>query len=109
MGWTAAEARWRDAVLAAVLPIGATPLSADAWSAWWRAATPTLRWGFRAAVVLLTWSTVPRHGRPLHRLDDDARDAALARWAAREGLLARQVVLVAKTMAALVAFGPERR
>jgi hypothetical protein len=52
----------------------------------------------------LTWSTLPRHGRPLHRLAPAARDAALARIGASRGFVARQVVLVAKTVAALTTY-----
>lgn len=102
--WTPWERRWRDAVLDAALPgHRAEALSPDAWADWSTHAPPLLRTGLRAAVWALTWGAVLTHGRPLHRLDGDARDAAIARWADRDGFLARQLVLVVKVVGGLAA------
>lgn len=110
MSWTPLEARWRDALMAGLLPApgrGLPGLSALDLTAFWRrfgeVAPVHLRLGLRAA----TWALGPLplalgHGRSLAGLDDVARDAVLSRAAELPGL--RELVEVAKVVACLAYF-----
>lgn len=105
MRFTPVEARWRDALLPAVLPVGGLwPVPATVWAELDAAATPLMRWGFRFAVWWLTWTPLLREGRPLHRLSPEARQRVLDRVGQADGFVVRQVVLVTKAIAALTAY-----
>jgi hypothetical protein len=88
MRWTRAELRWRDVLLSAVLPApreSLPALSSMELSAFWvrfeSAAPIHLRFGFRAAVVLLG-AVMPRllgSVRSLAELNEDEREALVVR------------------------------
>ncbi|MBI5608838.1 MAG: hypothetical protein HY902_08145 [Deltaproteobacteria bacterium] len=106
MAWTTSECRWRDALLAAVLPAGqrhggVASLELRAfWSTFGRHAPWDLRLVWRLSVWLLTWWAVVRAGRPLHTLPPQRRERLLQTWAESPNYLMRQMVMLAKTIAA---------
>ncbi|MBI3185580.1 MAG: hypothetical protein HYZ28_25865 [Myxococcales bacterium] len=117
MSWTAAERRWRDALLRAVLPpdperhpglgeVDLEPFFADFLAA----APPLLRAAFRATVWVLTWLPAFTFKRPLHRLPEGDRDGFLRRAGGSRSYLLRQMVSVAKAVACFAFFRqPELR
>lgn len=106
MRWTTSECRWRDALLAGVLPAGvrhggvASLELREFWSTFAHSAPPDLRLVWRLSVWLLTWWAVFRAGRPLHALPAPQREHLLQTWADSPNYLMRQMVMLAKTIAA---------
>ncbi len=102
MSWTSFERRWRDALLAAMIPAeGGRPGISEVeqgafWELYREAAPPVLRLGLRASVWALTWSAVPLAGRPFHRLSPEKKDRFLNRRAASRLYLVRQLVMTLK-------------
>jgi hypothetical protein len=101
---TRLEARWRDALLTAMIPGGTlTGLHAvdlaPFWSRFGRSSPWLLRLGFRVAIVVLTWQTVLPYGKPFHRLTPDRQDASLAAAAESRSYMLRQLVNVVKLIA----------
>lgn len=111
MRLTRLEARWRDALLAAIVPAPGRGLPALAaldlaafWSRFERAAPLHLQLGLRVATVLLA-AVLPwmlGYFRALPALDDDAREAVVTRAARLPGLSA--LLEVAKLVACLAYF-----
>lgn len=109
MNWFAFELRWRDALLAALLPsataglpgIGQLDLGGF-WREFARRAPWTLRVGLRAIVWALTWLPLYRglDLRPLHRLGPAQRQAFLQRAADSKLFVLRQLLATLKVVAA---------
>ena len=111
MPWTRLERRWRDALLASILPspgdgrpgLGDVSLD-DFWPRFHAVAPWHLRVGLRLAVFavagVLPWLLL--HFRTLPRLNDDQRDAVVVR--ADRLPLFRDLLEVAKLVACLAYF-----
>lgn len=108
--WTAMERRWRDALLAAMIPDGprlggfASIDTSDFWLLYSQTAPPLVRFGLRASVWILTWMAMIRVGRPFHRLPPDEQDRFLRRTARSRLYLTRQLVTTVKLIACLAWF-----
>lgn len=102
--WLPFERRWRDALVAAVLPV---PVGASGfWEAFAAAAPPELRLGLRAAVWILALSPPWLLGRwrTFGALGPDDRDRLLTLAAGHRRYLVRQLVELLKLVACLRAF-----
>ena len=118
--WTRTERRWRDALLAAMIPARAgqqLPGLQDLdtgpfWNEVGRTAPPLLRFALRLAVWALTWLPLLVLGRPrgfgaLSRRD---QDRMLQRVASSQSYLLRQLVQTLRVMACFAYFkAPEVR
>jgi hypothetical protein len=112
--WSAADRRWRDALLAAVIPRidpeglpGLEDLDPGRFFGELdRAAPPLLRFGFRAAVWVLTFSPIFLLGKPRRfgALPPSDRDLLLGRAASSRLYLLRQLVLALKLVACFAYF-----
>lgn len=111
--WTRFERRWRDALMAAVLPPaadGSLPGLGDLdLDGFWRelraAAPPVLRAGLRASVWALALAPLLLgRRRTFLGLSADERDALLARAAGSRSYLLRQMALTLKTLACFAYF-----
>ncbi len=117
MRWTTSECHWRDTLLAGILPAGERHggvVSLDLeefWSTFAERAPRDLRLVWRLSVWLLTWWAVVQAGRPLHALQAPQRERLLQSWADSPNYLLRQMVMLAKTIAAwaLLADGGTRQ
>lgn len=120
MAWTAAERRWRDTLLAALIPSGpgdGPPGLADVdttsfWIDLERAAPPLLRLGLRLAVWVLTWLPLLFIGCPrrFSALGPTDRDRMLERVAASRVFLLRQLLQTLRVIACFAYFrAPEVR
>lgn len=118
MRWLSFERRWRDALLAAMLPRlrpdglpGLAEVDArDFWPRFHAAAPPALRAGLRAAVWLLTFAPLFLAGRPrtFAALAPRDRDRLLRRAARHRSYVLRQAVLALKVVASFAYFEDER-
>jgi choline dehydrogenase-like flavoprotein len=110
--WTPLEARWRDALLAAMIPPdgdrpGLAELDLRAfWQAFEASAPPLLQLGLRAAVAALTLSPpfLLRDVRPFPLLSRAERDRLLEHASASSSFSLRQMVLLLKTVACFAYF-----
>jgi len=106
MPWTPSECRWRDALLAAMVPAGQRHGGVAAldlhefWSTFARCAPADLRIVWRLSVWLLTWGSLLRAGRPFYALPPPRREHLLQAWAQSPSYLVRQMVMLVKTIAA---------
>lgn len=109
---TSLERRWRDSLLAAIIPgaeggrlQGLATLDLDAFWARFRSMAPLLvRVGFRFAVVALCWLPLFRYGKPFHRLSADTKDRYLQAVSASSSYSIRQLVAVVKVFACFAYF-----
>ncbi|MBW1880539.1 MAG: hypothetical protein JRI25_03980 [Deltaproteobacteria bacterium] len=112
--WLPMEQRWRDCLLAAVLPpdpatgragIGDLDLR-EFWEQLQRVAPPLIQLGLRAAVWVLTWSPVFLLGRlrSFGGLSPEERDTLLVRAAGSRWYLLRQLADLLKLMACFAYF-----
>lgn len=106
---TRSERRWRDALLAAMIP-GAGDLPplgeldlAPFWAIVKDTSPPLARFGLRAAVWTLTWLPLFYLGKPLpfHRLRAGDRDRFLLMAAHSRWYLVRQLAATIKVFACL--------
>ena len=119
--WTRFESRWRDAILAAMIP--STPETrargipafqgidlSEFWPRFAAAAPILLRAGVRAAVWTLTWAPLFKrgYGHPFHVLPESRRDRYLAEASRSRTYLLRQMVLTVKVMACFAFFSDAR-
>jgi len=114
MNWTALERRWRDALMAAMLPRvegvdlpGYAELDHAAfWQRFYAVAPPLLRFGLRVAVWVITWWPLftLRAARPLHRLERSERDDVLTSLGASRWYLVRQLVTTVKMVGCFAYF-----
>ena len=122
--WSARERRWRDALMAALIPVGppndgrpeqdpagrlpglAELDTTSFWADLDQAAPPLLRLGLRVAVWALTWMPLVLVGRlcTFPRLSPDAQDQLLSRAAASRWYLLRQLVTLLKALACFAYF-----
>jgi len=112
--WLPVEQRWRDCLLAAVLPpdpaTGRPGLgdldTGDFWERVGRVAPPLLLLGMRAAVWILTWSPLLLVGRlrTFGGLSPEERDTLLVRAAGSHLYPLRQLVDLLKLMACFAYF-----
>ena len=107
---TPCERRWRDALLAAMIPAtGAMPTISvlqldDFWSRFSRLTPLTLRLAFRFAIVVLTFLPIFGKARTFSRLNTDERDQFLNRVLNSRLFLIRQLVMVVKQVACFAYF-----
>lgn len=110
-GWTSVERRWRDALLAALIPrseetdlpgLGELDLL-PFWEVVDREAPSLLRLGLRIAVWSLTFAPILLIGTPrlFAKLDRARQDTMLNKAAASGSYLLRQLVTTLKTFACL--------
>lgn len=108
-GWTRIERRWRDALLAALIPrveesglpgLGELEL-ASFWDVVEREAPSLVRLGLRTAVWCLTLAPILLIGRPrlFTGLDNGERDVMLNRAGSSRSYLVRQLVTTLKAFA----------
>jgi hypothetical protein len=118
--WTRAERRWRDALLAAMIPArtgeqlpGFEDLDMGPfWDDVRRTAPPLLRFALRLAVWALTWLPLLVLGRPssFGGLSRPDQDRMLRRVTASRSYLLRQLVQTVRVMACFAYFrAPEVR
>lgn len=113
--WSERERRWRDALLAAMIPASALDSEQPGleavdtepfWNEMERAAPPLLRLGLRFAVWVLTWAPLLLIGRAhsFRRLAGPEQDRVLERAASSRFYLLRQLVMMLKAMACFAYF-----
>ncbi|MBI4706238.1 MAG: hypothetical protein HY744_34510 [Deltaproteobacteria bacterium] len=123
--WTSVERRWRDALLAAMIPPAAAlaapaaqPPAAAAlpglgeldlvpfWTAYERCAPPLLRLGVRVAVWVLSLAPILVLAVPclFTQLEPEERDRMLERAARSDWYVLRQMVVTLKLLACFAYF-----
>ncbi len=97
------EARWRDGIVAALLP--GHVVSAAFWDDFARNAPFVLRLGVRASVLVLWTAPIFVRGRTFGGLDAPARERVLAYFAGHRVYAVRQLIVPLKLVVAFGALG----